>query len=269
MTFFTKIISHSFRRSSSPNRTRCAGLRFGFGCKPEAAASIVLGCSTSKQSPLCSDVFFCQKRRYQPAPLLLLSKSQPLAPGCDLVLDGNLKPGVYTVWMFCVEAKSALLRRLFSAQPVPPRVRRKKPPAQAKQPQNGCRRTMDMLKHPAAKPFYCNEFSGKKQPLCRCSFWETGRASHKNGSWQRYSTIVYEGAEITIHGTARTWNDRVIHFPGEVHDCKMRFQAPGIEDLEKNRLTETMFPRVPVCVDRNSTMYYYIVRYIVILITSE
>ena len=49
MTFFTKVISHSFRRSSSPNRTRCAGLRFGFGCKPEAAASIVLGCSIARR----------------------------------------------------------------------------------------------------------------------------------------------------------------------------------------------------------------------------
>ena len=36
--FFTKVISHSFRRSSSPNRTRCAGLRFGFGYKPESCS---------------------------------------------------------------------------------------------------------------------------------------------------------------------------------------------------------------------------------------
>ena len=35
--FFTKVISHAFRRSSSPNRTRCTGLRFGFGCKPESS----------------------------------------------------------------------------------------------------------------------------------------------------------------------------------------------------------------------------------------
>lgn len=28
--FFAKVTSHSFCRSSSPNRTRCAGLRFGF-----------------------------------------------------------------------------------------------------------------------------------------------------------------------------------------------------------------------------------------------
>ena len=36
--------------------------------------------TTSEQSPLCSDVFLCpwQKRRHPPAPLLLLSKSQPL-----------------------------------------------------------------------------------------------------------------------------------------------------------------------------------------------
>ena len=57
-TFFQKVISRSFRRSSSPNRTRCTGLRFGFGCKPESS-------------------------------------------------------GIYSVAMFHVGAKSALLRRLF------------------------------------------------------------------------------------------------------------------------------------------------------------
>ena len=57
-TFFQKVISRSFRRSSSPNRTRCAGLRFGFGCKPESS-------------------------------------------------------GIYSVAMFHVGAKSALLRRFF------------------------------------------------------------------------------------------------------------------------------------------------------------
>ena len=43
-------------------------------------ASIVLRCSTSEQSPLCSDVFLCQrqKRRHPPAPLLLLSNCDPL-----------------------------------------------------------------------------------------------------------------------------------------------------------------------------------------------
>ena len=33
--FILKAIAYSFRRSSFPNRTRCAGLRFGFGCRPE------------------------------------------------------------------------------------------------------------------------------------------------------------------------------------------------------------------------------------------
>ena len=56
-TFFTKVISHSFRRSSSPNRTRCAGLRFGFGCKPEAAASIVLGCSNPLKTQCFQGIF--------------------------------------------------------------------------------------------------------------------------------------------------------------------------------------------------------------------
>ena len=34
--FFPKATSHSFCRGSSPNRIRCAGLRFGFGYKPES-----------------------------------------------------------------------------------------------------------------------------------------------------------------------------------------------------------------------------------------
>ena len=31
---FSKVRAHSCRCSSSPNRTRCTGLRFGFGCRP-------------------------------------------------------------------------------------------------------------------------------------------------------------------------------------------------------------------------------------------
>ena len=34
--FFSKVTSHSFCRSSSPNRTRYAGLRFSLGSKPES-----------------------------------------------------------------------------------------------------------------------------------------------------------------------------------------------------------------------------------------
>ncbi len=58
----------SFCCSSSPNRTsyriRCAGLRFGFGCRPESRASILLRYSTSEQSPLCSDAFFMPTRAH-------------------------------------------------------------------------------------------------------------------------------------------------------------------------------------------------------------
>ena len=53
----TTVISHSFRRSSSPDRTRYAGLRLGFGNNPEAAASIVLGCS-EKKDMTAGHVFF-------------------------------------------------------------------------------------------------------------------------------------------------------------------------------------------------------------------
>ena len=35
--FFAKVRARSCRCSSFPNRTRCAGLRFGFGCSPESS----------------------------------------------------------------------------------------------------------------------------------------------------------------------------------------------------------------------------------------
>ena len=46
---------------------------------------------SSEQSPLCSGVFLClwQKRRHPPAALLLLSKSNPLTLGFDLVFVFN------------------------------------------------------------------------------------------------------------------------------------------------------------------------------------
>ena len=46
---------------------------------------------SSVQSPLCSDVFLClrQKRRHPPAPLLLLSKPDPLALGSGFVLGAD------------------------------------------------------------------------------------------------------------------------------------------------------------------------------------
>lgn len=49
--------------------------------------------TTSEQSPLCSDAFLCScaKKRHPPAPLLLLSKSQPIALGCDLVSGADLE----------------------------------------------------------------------------------------------------------------------------------------------------------------------------------
>ena len=64
---------------------------------------------SSEQSPLCSDVFLClrQKRRHPPAPLLLLSKPDPLALGSGFVLGAAL------VAYILVGAKSALRRRFF------------------------------------------------------------------------------------------------------------------------------------------------------------
>jgi hypothetical protein len=56
-----------------------------------------------------------KKSRHPPAPLLLLSKPQPLALGCDLVLGANAGDAA-SILLRCsinVGAKSALLRRLF------------------------------------------------------------------------------------------------------------------------------------------------------------
>ena len=57
--FFTKVTSHAFCRSSSPNRTRFAGLRFGFLLQPRV--SFLSTHPTPEQSPLCSGVFAMQK----------------------------------------------------------------------------------------------------------------------------------------------------------------------------------------------------------------
>ncbi len=52
--FLSKSSSAPLPCSSSPNRTRCAGLRFGFGPKPERGPILTAYCTTSRQSPLCS-----------------------------------------------------------------------------------------------------------------------------------------------------------------------------------------------------------------------
>ena len=76
---------------------------------------------TSEQSPLCSDVFLClrQKRRHPPAPLLLLSKPDPLALGSGFVLGAD--PVAYIP----LSVQSPLCAGVFSfrpgaAEPVPP-----------------------------------------------------------------------------------------------------------------------------------------------------
>ena len=54
---FSKVRARSLRCSSFPNRTRFAGLRFGFGRNLERK-SILTPYSTPEQSPLCSGDFF-------------------------------------------------------------------------------------------------------------------------------------------------------------------------------------------------------------------
>ena len=69
LRLFSKVRAHSFRCSSSPNRTRCAGLRFGFGCGP--GGRIFFG--TTAQSPseilYFRGAFYIQKARHASLPL--------------------------------------------------------------------------------------------------------------------------------------------------------------------------------------------------------
>ena len=83
--------------------------------------------TTSEQSPLCSDVFLClwQKRRHPPASLLLLSKSQPLTLGCDLVLGKNLKAGASILLRCSTSEQSPLCSDVFLC----PWQKRRHPPA--------------------------------------------------------------------------------------------------------------------------------------------
>ena len=68
---------------------------------------------SSRQSPLYSE-HPPKAAIPHAAPLPLLSKSNPLALGFDLVLGASLEAaGIYTAVIFHVGAKSALLRRLF------------------------------------------------------------------------------------------------------------------------------------------------------------
>ena len=83
--FITKLIARSFCCSSLPNRTRCRWApvwvrRCAAVLSYYEKMSILTAPSTWSQSPLCDHVFLClwQKRRHPPAPLLLLSKSNPL-----------------------------------------------------------------------------------------------------------------------------------------------------------------------------------------------
>ena len=73
---FEKVIAHSLRRSSFPNRNRCAGLRFGFGCRPESlhlesVHAFHVGASCISLAP----TFF--KSQSALIPLLLLSTREP------------------------------------------------------------------------------------------------------------------------------------------------------------------------------------------------
>lgn len=92
-TFLQKSsLTHSV---APPLQTEPAALGFGLvlAANLKAAASIVLRCYTSEQSPLCSGAFLCSrtKKRHPPAPLLLLSRPQPLTLGRDLGWGADLR----------------------------------------------------------------------------------------------------------------------------------------------------------------------------------
>ena len=75
--FFTKVRARSCRCSSFPNRTRCAGLRFGFGCRPKSCASKVFALSTSRTSYRSRRLFILKSHR-SITPSLLLSNRDSL-----------------------------------------------------------------------------------------------------------------------------------------------------------------------------------------------
>ena len=90
--FFTKVRARSRRCSSFPNRTRFAGLRFGFGCKPGSVASIVLQCSTWPQSPLCDHVFLCLRQKKTSSARSRASSFQIESAARDLAAAQRAKP---------------------------------------------------------------------------------------------------------------------------------------------------------------------------------
>ena len=75
--------------SSFPNRTRCAGLRFGIGCSPEVSASILLRCYTSPRTSYRS------RRRFLKPPFarFVVAPLQRLRPpyGCDVPRRGKVR----------------------------------------------------------------------------------------------------------------------------------------------------------------------------------
>ena len=92
---------------------RCDGIGRRSGLKihrwrQRTGSSPVTG-TTWSQSSLCDHVFLYpwRKKPHPPAPLLLLSKSQPLMLGCDLVLGANL------------EAAASILLRYFTSEQSP------------------------------------------------------------------------------------------------------------------------------------------------------
>ena len=58
LRLFAKVRARSFCCSSFPNQIRCAGLRFGFGCRPESRASILFRYSRSPRTILSSRRLF-------------------------------------------------------------------------------------------------------------------------------------------------------------------------------------------------------------------
>ena len=92
-TFFQK--SERAHAAAPPFQitTANAGLRFGFGCKPESCGIYTVAIFHVVAKFALRPRFFIPmaKKTHPPAPLLLLSKSQPLMLGCDLVLGTDLE----------------------------------------------------------------------------------------------------------------------------------------------------------------------------------
>ena len=93
--------------------TACAGLRFGFGCRPGGMSSKLFPLSTSEQALYRLLRLFYKSQSALILPLFPLSTSQLFAPGCEMLLRCSAwSQSLLCGHAFlCARTKSCRLRR--------------------------------------------------------------------------------------------------------------------------------------------------------------